>query len=280
MIQGKNKKTNACIDWYWQTYIDGELVSEEYVFTTCEGEEVECDAIGQRDRKGILKIKMACGGNQGGGDDPNTVLLDSINAKPCNAMTYADQMDYIQTISNMNNGNCLQKALLHAFNDLGKQVTVCKGSTVNGAIAQTDYYSNTITWNSNLSFYEKTLDEEFFHNIQFGTYGNVNDHANIEFEAAIMCDMIQTSANYTAMDQQSTSVRNEYSTWLKSITNNGNSFPKSFTEMFPDDTAKQTYFYFLEKYRDQYQPGDSHYSPINYNLLPTAIFKVTSKSCN
>lgn len=27
----------VCIDWYWQTYVDGVLVSEEYLYTTCSG---------------------------------------------------------------------------------------------------------------------------------------------------------------------------------------------------------------------------------------------------
>ncbi len=26
---------NVCTDWYWQTWVNGQLVSEEYVFTTC-----------------------------------------------------------------------------------------------------------------------------------------------------------------------------------------------------------------------------------------------------
>lgn len=32
-----NKEEPVCIDWYWDTYVDGELVSEEYLYTTCSG---------------------------------------------------------------------------------------------------------------------------------------------------------------------------------------------------------------------------------------------------
>jgi hypothetical protein len=40
----------VCIDWYWQTFVDGVLVSEEYLYTTCE-----CPVDGS-------------GGGSGGGD--------------------------------------------------------------------------------------------------------------------------------------------------------------------------------------------------------------------
>jgi hypothetical protein len=31
----ENLDPQTCIDWYWQTFVDGELVDEEYIFTTC-----------------------------------------------------------------------------------------------------------------------------------------------------------------------------------------------------------------------------------------------------
>lgn len=49
-IAGKTAARNECVDWYWQTWVNGVLVSEVYLFTTC-GPYVE-------------------EGSSGGGEDP------------------------------------------------------------------------------------------------------------------------------------------------------------------------------------------------------------------
>ncbi len=36
-----NRSEDDCIEWYWQTYENGVLVSEQYIFTTCGGQVVE-----------------------------------------------------------------------------------------------------------------------------------------------------------------------------------------------------------------------------------------------
>lgn len=52
-----NGNPTVCIDWYWQTFEDGVLISEEYVFTSCE-----------------------CEGSGGGGNGDNTNCYADLDA--------------------------------------------------------------------------------------------------------------------------------------------------------------------------------------------------------
>jgi hypothetical protein len=45
--ESSNRKMDDCIDWYWQTYVNGVLVSEEYVGTICNGIYVEGGSFGE-----------------------------------------------------------------------------------------------------------------------------------------------------------------------------------------------------------------------------------------
>lgn len=81
-----NKAEPVCIDWYWDTYIDDELVSEEYLYTTCIGgddsgggggggnatppQPCTSSAGGVPDSKGKQAINKATPQPQPIGDDP------------------------------------------------------------------------------------------------------------------------------------------------------------------------------------------------------------------
>lgn len=62
-------KTNSvaisCIDWYWEYYINGVLVGEEYAFTTCSG----CDEEESYRPSSINSINCGGGGGGGGGNN-------------------------------------------------------------------------------------------------------------------------------------------------------------------------------------------------------------------
>jgi len=65
-------------------------------------------------------------------------------------------------------------------------------------------------------------------------------------------------------------LKEEYSEWLASITNNFNTSPKQFSDF------QNKYYYFLDKF---YQ--ESSYAgrgKINYNLLPNALLNIFSIS--
>ncbi len=73
-LAGKNKgvqgqkvtlNTSGCIDWYWQYFVDGVLVHEQYAYTTC-GEIDECQV--SRLIDGGTPFKLNCGGGANGGN--------------------------------------------------------------------------------------------------------------------------------------------------------------------------------------------------------------------
>jgi hypothetical protein len=75
-------RVQDCIDWYWVTYVNGEVVSEQYAFTTCDGI-VPCRTYRTFDASGSLKT--SCGG--GGGDGEITIVsvdsLINLLTNPC-----------------------------------------------------------------------------------------------------------------------------------------------------------------------------------------------------
>jgi hypothetical protein len=74
-----------CVDWYLDTYINGELVDEEYEGTTCPGDTCAQEAI--RDHKGVLTVGTNCNGGGGNGGSSNQTwisydIIDSVK-NPC-----------------------------------------------------------------------------------------------------------------------------------------------------------------------------------------------------
>ncbi|MEO6915244.1 MAG: hypothetical protein ABI151_05875 [Chitinophagaceae bacterium] len=67
-----------CTDWYWQTYEDGILVSETYLYTTCD--DVPCPLARIIGKEGSSGLKVACDiGGGGGGGGGNQAFLNIIN---------------------------------------------------------------------------------------------------------------------------------------------------------------------------------------------------------
>jgi hypothetical protein len=72
--ESTSQKINDCIDWYWVTYVDGVIVNEQYVFTTCDGI-VPCRTYRTFESNTVLRIE--CGGGGGSNDLMSTEVSSS-----------------------------------------------------------------------------------------------------------------------------------------------------------------------------------------------------------
>ena len=80
----KTSEDTTCIDWYWCTYGgDGLLISEVYLYTTCNGP--TCQPVSFRSPNGQLNVKVSCAvGGESGDQDNYTIIIDSLQKHyPC-----------------------------------------------------------------------------------------------------------------------------------------------------------------------------------------------------
>jgi hypothetical protein len=61
----EGEKTNSCIDWYWEYWVDGVKVYEEFAFSTCSPGGDECQAT--RTMDAATPFRVECGGGNGNG---------------------------------------------------------------------------------------------------------------------------------------------------------------------------------------------------------------------
>ena len=87
MVNGKllyknnsQEVVNQCINWFWEYYVNGVLVYEEYAFTTCSGDCQETFGKWKGNDNGGGIFIIGCGGGGGGsGYLPETLLtIDSV----------------------------------------------------------------------------------------------------------------------------------------------------------------------------------------------------------
>ncbi len=81
----KTNTEDGCIDWYWETYIDGIWVGEVYAFTTCDGGTPCALAVHISGDSNKLSVKSDCSQSAGGsGTLPPSIMkiIENLN-DPC-----------------------------------------------------------------------------------------------------------------------------------------------------------------------------------------------------
>ncbi|HTK20518.1 MAG TPA: hypothetical protein VL442_13420 [Mucilaginibacter sp.] len=299
------KSTLGCIAYYWViTYPDGSE-TWDYLYTLCEGGGggggggstagggSRCIVVQSLHRPGINSIDDPPADGGGGFPDPTTPPncttgpLDSI-MNPNNTLT-AVQKEQIDSVLQKMMQDCLGKALYNYMRANNKTFTFIVNSTypapeynpTNGSIT----IPNTSTFNTDGAF------EELFHsfqnfNIPGGTsqYGNVANSsgtitsytpggANIEFEQKVLHDMQVSVSGVGLMSNVDAS----YTNWIADITNDGKSYPKSFTPT----QLNQYNIYMARAVNPTANPGfDSALANqvIDSNLQPTSMFSLINLS--
>jgi hypothetical protein len=124
---------------------------------------------------------------------------------------------------------------------------------------------------------------EFFHGFQdtFYTGGTAQYNAgtrtgfpNLEFEQALFYDIVNGSSNASAMGSTaSQSLKDEYATWIETVTNNNTKYPKQFS-----DFGGQ-YYYFLTKF-NQNANGYVGVGLVKTDLPPNTLLNIfLSSNC-
>jgi hypothetical protein len=173
---------------------------------------------------------------------------------------------------------CIHKAIylkMKANNKIG----FCVDSITYANVAGNGLYnpvSKTLFWKSGLGVGHVPLfGHEYFHAFQdahytngIQQYGNVG-FPNIEFEQALFYDLINGSEHATAMGIYAPQeVVDEYRSWLTTITNADEKFPKQFSDF------GGWYFHFLGLFY-QHSSYQNHGS-IDNNLKPNALLSIFS----
>jgi len=151
-------------------------------------------------------------------------------------------------------------------------INVCFGGNPN---ANGSYNSDTKTLyypNDFMVTVTNTMGHEFFHVFQDYFYpGGISQYntaplrtgfSNIEFEQALFYDLISKGDIPTAMARGSTTQKDSYKLWLKTITSNWTTYPKNYSEL------GGRYFEFMEMFKSLYP---EYNYPSKPDLLPMAM---------
>lgn len=160
MIDGKllyknniQQVVNQCINWYWQYYVNGLLVYEEYAFTTCSGDCQETFGKWNGVNGGDGVFIISCGGGAGGSSSgyQTVVTVDSVTSyltQPC-------LIDALNAISDTTLKNQLTKLYQQTFVGIGKTHSLLisqVASTYNQFPGQSHPYpGSTSTWEIQLN---------------------------------------------------------------------------------------------------------------------------------
>lgn len=130
----------------------------------------------------------------------------------------------------------------------------------------------SITFRSEEDITDACLHEEMFHAYQHLIYDlskfkNVG-RSNIEWEAHFAHDLQAQFKGGTSFTIKGTQ-RRKYEAWLHNITDWGKKWPQNFEEI------RTPYFQYLKIFVQQYK--EYNYK-INYNLTPSALFKIIKKN--
>jgi hypothetical protein len=164
----------------------------------------------------------------------------------------------------------VQSGIFNYFVNNNISFTFCVNNSLTAA-------GNSNVTAGNITFTPGTIasvmNEELFHQYQNMVYSGgigqyaTNGRADIEFEAAFFGDVLNQTGN--AMFRNS-SDRDAYLTWIKSVTNNNTTYPKSLSTA---DLSQ--YYYFLGLYN---QTHPEYNTPLKLN--PTAALTAfTNYNC-
>lgn len=226
---------------------------------------------------------------------PDTVKKNKIIKNFCDNLTDTQKSAINASVDSLSRYDCTSKFLYNYLaNTLGLQYSFCIGTdptpnysmNYNPGTKGFTYATDEMTDLAVIS----SLEHEFFHALQDALVGTSGYGKNlttgiakpgfvdIEFEQAVFHDI--QSGYFSAFDNGTAEQQRLYTIWIKSLTNNGTTYPRI------DNTDTGAYAEFINQYGSflsQFNdlPGNVYHSDI-LNLTPTSlifIFNHTDPNC-
>jgi hypothetical protein len=289
-----NGENEYCTDWYWVTYLNGEAIDYEYLYTSCSsggyggGGGPQCPTSPNTNsggRQAVNNMPPPPPPDDGGGFPPPTggsgctvttpPIVDT--AKFCDGVSPEQQQAIKNDLNTLKDADCLSKVLFET--SASSIASYCVNSSLSVQAGYNPVTKSVIIKDpSTLS--TANLQEEFFHAYQDkvmpgGTaqYLGAPGSANIEFEAKVIRDISTYMGLFDGTGSGGAlSVKDaDYEPWLADITNNYTQYPTSFTA-----SQQNKYFDLMSKFVSE-NPGYST-NLINNTLNPTALFSLINIS--
>ena len=290
---------SGCEDWYHFEYeitctYSGDnpvpiecdepfLVSKEWIYTICPDDD------------------PGGGGEPSGCEDPANfnspecqptfepeIPLDSLIKKFCDNLTATQKAVIQNAVNSLKDYDCATKYIYNHFDNKNKSFSFCISSGPgSGAYSPTNESFNFTSNAAAANMY--VMEHEFIHAFQDDSYtsgteqyglgpnGPKDGFVNIEFEQAVMNDMINYG-NTTAFDLSSATQaqKDAYLLWISQVTNNGMTYPKlnpngTTTEIADYNSFMSSYNSFLAAYNTL--SGNLNHSTA-LSLSPVALIKL------
>jgi hypothetical protein len=176
---------------------------------------------------------------------------------------------------------CMRNLLYSKLEASGKKIGICVNDTVKGNAVYSPSSEDVLFKTESTLKDSRILGHELFHVYQDTHYsggirqyqtGEARGYPNLEFEQALFNDIVNKTADAMGSGA-SQMIIDDYTEWLKRITNNYRTTPKEFSDFQGDYNNFLWIFYLGSPY--QYQ------GKVKSDLLPTALLTFFSTpNCN